>query len=183
MVTYSPLHENLVVTPDGSPDKTTSLVKSFTPYSRHDVVGGPVSCFQAKVVLAEHFQLSNKRIEEGQAKDSQSEDMCRVGAIRFYRSGDFSKEDAGLAEGIAEGHEGCFQVSGAGTGRYLIVPLISVENLNDPAIRIGDLLQGKVYIALIVLEKVEKFVRIGVVYITARAFNNSHPFLESISLQ
>lgn len=181
-VTYFPLEGERVIGDSRLKTLTTSIVTEFTPVTRGNAGRGPDLYFEASVILAEHFKFDEEQLEQW-SNASASEDNDNAGGLRFYCTGDGSKQYAGYVKGIAEGHEGCLDTCASADKRYLIVPLISANNVGDVPAHVEEQFTNKEYLGIVVLQIGEMSARVGVVRLQTWAFEKYSAFVECIRLQ
>lgn len=163
-VTYFPLKGERMIRDSRSKTLTTSLVNKFTPFVRDKFFRTLELHFEANAIMADHFKFDEEQLEQW-SDASASEGNDNTGRVPFYCNGDDFKRYAGYVKGIAEGHEGCLDTCVFSGERYLIIPLISADNVGEVPAGVGEEFAGERYLGLLVLQNGEVSMRVGVVHL------------------
>jgi hypothetical protein len=178
-VSYDDLHKNIPTHDPIDRQPSESLAKGF-------MFEQGLLRFEALAIGAEHFAIDLGEIKLTGSEDDMSEDN-RGDSLQWYlypRHGDL-RTRIGWVSGLAKGHDACFcdKAAAVTPNDYLVVPLISTDTWCAVESRVPfPGLVGRVSLGLVVLRSLNGDLRVGMVAITAAAFDGCEPSAVSFGL-
>jgi hypothetical protein len=178
-VSYSDLHKNVPTHDPIGRHASESLAKGFMFEQR-------LLRFEVLAIGTKHFTIDIDEVKRMESEDDVSEDN-EGGSLQWFlypRHGD-TRTRIGWVSGLAEGHDACFggKTAAATSNDYLVVPLVKTDTLCAVKSRVPfPELVGSVLLGLVVLRSLNGDVRVGMVAITAAAFDACEPAMVSFGL-